>query len=331
MNLEGKRDCSSAYAKDEDGVLLREVELIRERGVRWFHTLLHAKSSKLDPNIAKGLDQWPENMLLGVQPTMQELADATRSWANGNAFRPDGVSVELFKITLNDDPALHPRLLGIVVRTWRESEVPQKWKYAINMVLYTWKDWTECGNYKGVSLVVHTRKTLLKIIAHHLIEYGERVGILPEEQRGFRPNRITTDMMFVIRRLHELSRKKQIPLYVCFVDHAKAYEFVDRTFLWTVLARFNVPQNVTSVTRQLHEGMRARVGLDYTVCSGRLAVEHGLRQGCVLAPRLFNIYFVAVIHEVYTRFNPDKDVMGALVHLKKKERGRGAGRGEATA
>ena len=31
MNLEGKRDCSSAYVKDEDGVLRREVELIRER------------------------------------------------------------------------------------------------------------------------------------------------------------------------------------------------------------------------------------------------------------------------------------------------------------
>ena len=31
MNLERKRDCSSAYVKDENGVLLRDVELIRER------------------------------------------------------------------------------------------------------------------------------------------------------------------------------------------------------------------------------------------------------------------------------------------------------------
>ena len=34
MNLEGKRDRSSAYVKDESGVLLRDVELIRERRVR---------------------------------------------------------------------------------------------------------------------------------------------------------------------------------------------------------------------------------------------------------------------------------------------------------
>ena len=105
MNLEGKRDHSSAYVKDENGVLLRDVELIRERWVRWFHTLFDAKSPRLDLNIAKGLDQRPENMSLEVQPTTQELTDAIRSLANGKAVGPDGVSVELFKITLNGDPA----------------------------------------------------------------------------------------------------------------------------------------------------------------------------------------------------------------------------------
>ena len=124
--LEGKRDRSSAYVKGENGVLLRDVELIRERWVRWFHSLLNAKSPRLDPNIAEGLDQWPENMPLGVQPTMQELTDAIRSLENGKAVGPDGVSVELFKITLNGDPALRRRLLDIVVRIWRRDEVPQQ-------------------------------------------------------------------------------------------------------------------------------------------------------------------------------------------------------------
>ena len=57
MKLEEKRDRSSAYAKDENGVLLRDVKLIRERWVQWFHTFLNAKSPRLDPNIAEGLDQ----------------------------------------------------------------------------------------------------------------------------------------------------------------------------------------------------------------------------------------------------------------------------------
>ena len=56
MNLEGKRDRSSQVIKNENGNLLRDVELIRERWVRWFHTLLNTKSPKLDPNIAEALD-----------------------------------------------------------------------------------------------------------------------------------------------------------------------------------------------------------------------------------------------------------------------------------
>ena len=168
---------------------------------------------------------------------------------------------------------------------------------------------------------------LLKIIARCLGEYCERVGILPEEQSGFRPNRSTTDIMFVVRRLQELARKKQIPLYACFIDLTKAYNSIDRTLLRTILARFGMPQKMISVIRQFHDGMRACVRLDARVCSGWFAVEQGLRQGCMLTPLLFNI-FAAVINVASARLKVDKGIMNPLVHLRKK-RGAG-GRGEAS-
>ena len=191
---------------------------------------LSSTPSHRDPNVPEGLDQWLENMPLGVQPMMQELIGAIRSLANGKkTVEPDGVSGELFKIIHNGDPALRRILLDIVVCIWRGGVVPQQWRYVIIMALHLKKDRTECGNYRGISLVAHAGKILLKIIARRLSEYCERVGILPEEQSGFRPNRFTTDIMFVIRRLQELSRKKQIPLYVCLIDLTKAYDSVDRT------------------------------------------------------------------------------------------------------
>ena len=73
--------------------------------------------------------------------------------------------------------------------------------------------------------------------------------------------------MFVVRRLQELARKKDTPLFMCFIDLTKAYDSVDRTLLWTVLARFGIPPRMLAVIRQFHDGMRACVRLDGGECS----------------------------------------------------------------
>ena len=41
------------------------------------------------------------------------------------------------------------------------------------------------GIYRGISLIAHAGKMLLKIVARRLSEYYERVGILPGEQEWF--------------------------------------------------------------------------------------------------------------------------------------------------
>ena len=89
----------------------------------------------------------------------------------------------------------------------------------------------------------------------------EAEGILPAEQCGFRPARSTVDMA-VRRALTARTRtsyNRRISLYVCFIDLQKAYDSVDPELLWVVLAHFGVPENVLTVIRQFHEGMRARV------------------------------------------------------------------------
>ena len=74
--------------------------------------------------------------------------------------RPDGVSIELFKITLKGDPVPCRRLLDLVVCIWKREGgvcVAQKWKCAIIMVFYKKRDREECANYKGISLEAHAR------------------------------------------------------------------------------------------------------------------------------------------------------------------------------
>ena len=159
----------------------------------------------------------------------------------------------------------------------------------------------------------HAGKVLLKVVARRLSAYCEAKGLLPEEQCGFRPNRSTTGVMFVVRRLQEIGRKAGVSL---FIDLQKAYNTVDRTLLWQVLTRIGVPTQMIAVIQQFHDGMRACVRPDDGVCLNWVEVGQGLRQGCVLSPLLFNIFFAAVLTVVLQRFSEEPAILAELVHLK---------------
>ena len=122
-------------------------------------------------------------------------------------------------------------------------------------MLHKKKDRTECGNYGGIFLVAHAGKALLKFIAGRLSDYCERENILPDEQCGFRPQRSTVDMMFVVRRLQELARKDN-PLYLSFIDLTKAYDSVDGTLLWDVWRATENARRHPRIPRR-HASMRA--------------------------------------------------------------------------
>ena len=128
----------------------------------------------------------------------------------------------------------------------------------------------------------------LRGIARRLSAYCEAKGLLPEKQGRFRPDRSTTDMMFVGRRLQEIEWKAGVSLFMCFIYLQNAYDTVGRALLWQVLNRIGVPPQMIAVIQQFHDGMRACVRTDDGVCSDWFEVEQGLRQGCGLsAPWLF--------------------------------------------
>ena len=283
MQLEEIKKVESQCVRDEEGKLLRDKGRIRERWVRSFCSLLNSESDMLDADIPKRLPQHTVASTLGIEPTEEEIATAMKVLANAKAVGPDGLPVELLTLGLQQDRTILLELHRLTILIWSEGNVPQQWKYAVITVLHKRGDKTECGNYRGVSLVSHAGKVLFKVVARILGAYCEAKGLLPEEQRGFRPDRSTADMMFV-RRLQEVGRKSEVSLFMCLIDLQKAYDTVDRTLLWQVLTRIGVPPQMIAVIRQIHDGMRACVRPDDVVCSDWFEVEQGLRQGCVLCP-----------------------------------------------
>ena len=122
--------------------------------------------------------------------------------------------------------------------------------------------------------------------------------------------------MFVVSRLQVVERKVGVSLVMCFIDLQKAYDTVDRTLLWQALTRIGIPPQMIAVIRQFHDDMSACVRPDDGVCSDWFGMEQGLRQGCMLAPLLFNIFFAAVLNVVLQRFSEEPAILAELVHME---------------
>ena len=316
MQLEETKQVESQCVRYEEARLLRDKGRIRERWVRIFRSLLNSKSDMLDADIPKRLPQHPVASALGIEPTEEEIATAMKATANAKAVGPDGLPAELLKLGLQQDRTIVRELHRLTILIWRQGKVPQQWKYVVITVLHKKGDKTECGYPRGISLVSHAGKVLLQVVARRLNAYCERKGLLREEQCGFRPDRSTTDMIFVVRKLQEVGRKAGVSLHMCFVDLQKAYDTVDRTLLWQALTRIGVPPQIIAVNRHLRDGMRACVRPDDGACSGWFEMMQGLRQICVLSPLLFNVFFAAVLNVVLQRLSEEPAILAELVHLK---------------
>ena len=288
VQLEETKNIESQCVRDEEGRLLRDKGRVHERWVRFFRSLLNPKSNMLDSDIPKRLPQQPVASALGIEPTEEEIATAIKAMANEKAVGSDGLPAELLKLGLQQNRIILLEFHRLTTLIWRERKVPQQWKDAVTTILHKKGDKTECGNYRGISLVSHAGKVLLKVVARGLSAYCEAKGLLLEEQWGFRPNRSTTDMRFVVRRMQKVGRKAGVSLFMYFIELQKAYGTVDRTLLWQVLTRIVVPPQMLAVVQQFHDGMRVCVRPDDGAGSDWFEVEQGLRQGFVLSP-LFTI------------------------------------------
>ena len=74
---------------------------------------------------------------------------------------------------------------------------------------------------------------MLKILQARLQQHVNRE--LPDVQAGFRKGRGTRDQIASIRWIIEKAREFQKNIYFCFIDYAKAFDFVNHKKLWKTL------------------------------------------------------------------------------------------------
>ena len=223
---------------------------------------------------------------MGVLPSEKELLNAIKKLRNGKAAGESGILPEMVKVACTEKEFLS-KLLQLVQEVWAECAVPSDWRDAILVPIPKKGELSCCDNWRGISLLDVVGKMVARILQERLQKLAE--DELPESQCGFRRSRSCADMIFTMRQLVEKSREHESKAFFTFIDLKKAYDSVPREAMWAVLQKFGVPENTIKLIQSFHQDMRAQIHLEGS-CLEEISVQNGLRQGCCMAPVLFNLY-----------------------------------------
>ena len=112
---------------------------------------------------------------------------------------------------------------------------------------------------------------------------------LTDIQAEFRKGRGTRDQIANICWIIEKAREFQENIYFCFIDYAKAFDYVDHNKLWKILKEMGIPDHLTGLLRNPYAGQEATVRTRHGTTDW-FQIEKGVHQGCILSSCLFNLY-----------------------------------------
>ena len=118
---------------------------------------------------------------------------------------------------------------------------------------------------------------------------------LHHRQKAFRPVDGCGENLALIEGIIADARKRNTPLYITFVDVAKAFDTVSHHSIERALRRLRCPKPFVDLVRNLYTGAQTRIQVD-GVHTEPICITNGVKQGCPLSPLLFNSVTDELLH-----------------------------------
>ena len=145
------------------------------------------------------------------------------------------------------------------------------------------------GDLRPITLLPLPGKIMERLVHNQLYPYLEHHDILVKNQNGFRKQHGTADTIFkLLSHIIDNFNKNNVTIAI-FIDFKKAFDTLNHKILLQKLAKFNTSQNLTNWFKSYLTN-RSQVTFANGVTSPFASLSHGVPQGSILGPMLFNLY-----------------------------------------
>ena len=222
------------------------------------------------------------------QPISQEeILKATKNLKNNKSPGSDNILNEHIKNTIHVFLPIYLQLFNLILDT---GIVPESW--ALGDILPIYKNKGNINlpeNYRPITLLSCLGKLFTSILNTRLSNYAEKYEIICHNQAGFRRGLSTSDNLFILQSLFEISKSCKNKLFCAFVDFKQAFDNVWRDGLWFKLQKYNINGKCLNLIKSMYNNIKSRI-VTQEGNSAYFPCNKGVRQGENLSPILFSFF-----------------------------------------
>ena len=244
--------------RDENGKILYGNEKILKRQVRFYkdlYTTQNITQNRVDidffqNSLDKRLSKKSKKKLDSVI-TKLEIARALKKMLNNKSPGSDGIAVELYKVywhLFGDD------LFEVFKAGLDDSQLAYTQYLAVKILLYKKNDRADIKNWRPISLLNVDYKMLSKVLAERLKSVLHE--IIHTDQKGCIPGRyIGENIRHVDDLLFEIENQSEEAILL-LLDQEKAFDQVEREWIFSTLKIFNFGSNFISWLKTLYRNAK---------------------------------------------------------------------------
>ena len=239
------------------------------------------------PDFIEQLQNLPENDLNTSPPDRDEIYKTIMKLKTGKS------AIDIPSIYIKSAIACKSfmdeieKLYGTI---WNTRAIPTDWGHSKLVAIWKGSSKGSIENpeaYRALQIGSSLCKILVIIIINRISKWYDKQ--LLDQQQGFRSGRGTTDGIYRIKRIQQLSKRMRKPIFAIFVDLSAAFDHVDRKWLFhSIKQRFhgNFDLKLIEILETLYAHTTTALA---ETPKNKFETKCGVRQGGPESPLLYNL------------------------------------------
>ena len=230
--------------------------------------------------------------------TIEEIIAHLGRLKNNKAAGADGIPGEFLKYVTDE---LCEPLFVLYNSMFDRGDWPSKWAEGIINPVHKKSSVNDPDNYRKITVMPALGKVFESILNSRLAFRNLALSIDDPYQFGFKGGSRTTDNMFILQSIIYRQKFKRKPLYLCFVDFTKAFDYVDRYALYYKLIKRGVYGKLLNIICNMYDKAVCRVKWKGELGED-IDSEYGVLQGGMLSPKLFTEFLYDLKENLESKF-----------------------------